>query len=394
MYEEHLLPPAARLLHIGPPKTGTTAVQSAFLQVRDVLPQHGVHYAGPGSRPKEAVAELTRRKGDPETSAWDDLVREVEAAGDLRVVISNERFSICDRDTAARAVAALGDERTHVVMVARPLDALLPSQWQQRVRKRRNMISYDAWLRIVLGDTPDGEHFEHFWVLHDLADQIERWSLAAAADRVTVIVSDESSREFLPRLFEGLVGLPEGQLVPSKSWSNRSLDRAEAELIRSLDQVAEARGWDRDLYDASLKPAISSDLRATPALNGAPILLPEWARQRVDELNEQRRDTLLTARVRVIGRPESLTERLTATSSTPDGDPEDVTIALETATRVVDTVIAHMTAREARLERRLRRQLERRLAKRVDNPPPQTAEPSPVRVAAGRLRRRLRRSTR
>lgn len=389
MYEEHLLPPAARLLHIGPPKTGTTAVQSAFAQARDVLPEQGVHYAGPGSRPREAVAALTRRKGDPETSAWDDLVQEVRAAGDLRVVISNERFATSDRETAARAVADLGGEQTHVVMVARPLDALLPSQWQQRVRKRRGMISYDDWLRIVLGETPDGEHFEHFWVLHDLADQVERWSLAAAPDRVSVIVSDESSRDFLPRLFEGLLGLPEGQLVPSKSWSNRSLDRAEAELMRSLDQMAEARGWDKDLYDGALKPAISSELRATAPSKRAPILLPEWARDRVNEINEQRRDTLLAAQVRVIGRPESLTERLAASPVTPDGDPEDVTVTLETATKVVDAVVEHLAAREAKLERRVQRQ-QRRLAGRREQGPSGPGERSAVRSAAGKLRRRLR----
>ena len=392
MYEEHLLPPATRLLHIGPPKTGTTAVQSAFAQARTALHEHGAYYAGPGSRPREAVTALTRPTGKApaDTAAWDELVAEVQGAGDLRVCISNERFATSDQTAATRAVSELGGDRAHVVMVARPLDALLPSQWQQRVRKRRSMISYDEWLRIVLGDRPDGEHYEHFWVLHDLADQIGRWTRAAATDRVTVVVSEENNRDFLPRLFEGLMGLPEQTLVPSKSWSNRSLDFAEAELMRALDHKAEARGWDRDLYERTLKPAISSDLRATTPTKRAPILLPEWARGRVNELNEQRRDLLLGTDVRVIGQPESQTERLTAIPVTTVDSPDEVTVTVDLAIGVLETVVSTLATREKRLTRRVKRQQRRLAALRVRS---QAGGPGPnqLRSLAGRLKRRLRR---
>ena len=390
MYEEHLLPPAARLLHIGPPKTGTTAVQSAFSRERDRLPEFGAYYAGPGSRPREAVAALTRPLGDDDKvlAAWHDLVNEVEEAGERRVVISNERFSTADPETAATATAQLGGDRAQVVMVARPLDALLPSQWQQRVRKRRSMISYDDWLKIVLGPEPDAEHFEHFWVLHDLADQIDRWTRATDPSRVTVVVADEGNRDFLPRLFEGFLGLPEGMLVPSKSWSNRSLDRAEAELLRALDHVADARGWERGLYEGTLKPAISSELRASAPTRRAPILLPEWAVERVNELNEQRRDLLLAAQVRVIGDPTTLAERDLAGSS-EDPEPDEVTVTLEMSTRVVDAVVAQMSQREVRLKRRLRRQFRRRTRARAGRANAATGSSSVSRGLAG-LRRRVR----
>ncbi|MBB2893816.1 hypothetical protein [Flexivirga oryzae] len=42
---ELLLPEGSLLLHIGPSKTGSTAIQIAFDQVRDQLGQYGVGYS-------------------------------------------------------------------------------------------------------------------------------------------------------------------------------------------------------------------------------------------------------------------------------------------------------------------------------------------------------------
>ena len=40
------LPEGAVLLHIGPYKTGSTAIQQALFDQRDVLAEHGVLYPG------------------------------------------------------------------------------------------------------------------------------------------------------------------------------------------------------------------------------------------------------------------------------------------------------------------------------------------------------------
>ena len=66
------------LLHIGPAKTGSTAMQHAMFQVREQLAEHGVHYVG--SRPHEKEAggialglahgAIGRRDPRPESCAW------------------------------------------------------------------------------------------------------------------------------------------------------------------------------------------------------------------------------------------------------------------------------------------------------------------------------------
>jgi hypothetical protein len=366
MFAEHELPAAARLVHIGPPKTGTTAMQSAFMKVRRQLPEHGAHYAGRGSRPKRAVAALTgggvARRDRPAMSAWYELSREVASAGDLRVCISNEQFATADDEQAAKVIADLGGERAHVVMVVRPLGALLPSQWQQRVRKKRDMAPFDEWLREVLSEQSGGSHYGHFWRLHDVAGHIRRWSAAAAPSRVTVVVSKEGDRGFLPRLFEGFLGLPEGMLVPAVDWANRSLDLTEAELVRSLDRIAREHDWPHEVYAGDVKASVSRFLRSRPKESGAPILLPDWAAERVAELDAGREMTLRDTPIQVIGDPGALTcmptpERARETSALPTAVP------LETAVGLVGTVVEAMLRREEAIDARRRRDLPTRPAR-------------------------------
>ena len=352
MFEEHRLPPGARLIHVGPPKTGTTAIQSAFVRVRDELPELGVHYAGRGSRPRAAAAALTgvgvSARQRPSMAAWEALVQEVRDAGPLRVCISNEQFAAADDDAANRLVNDLGGNDAHVVMVVRPLDALLPSQWQQRVRKRRNMIDYDAWLRLVLADRPDDEHHRHFWRMHDLAAQIDRWT-TASPERVLTVVSDEVDRGFLPRLFEGMLDLPEGLLVPAENRANRSLDMTGAELLRALDQTAQEHDWEPEVYLEDLKPRISKYLRGRPSDGINPIALPEWALDRVSELNATRVRVLESTSVRVIGDPGTLTTRAMPTSPVT-GEHRHAMISVAVAAEVAGVGIDRLLERQKELE--------------------------------------------
>jgi len=93
-----LLEPGSRLLHIGPHKTGTTAIQGALHLARERLAAEGVVYPGRGRQPLWPVLAVTGQPAllggpRPEISYWDSLVRDVRAAGDC------ERLA---EETAAR----------------------------------------------------------------------------------------------------------------------------------------------------------------------------------------------------------------------------------------------------------------------------------------------------
>ncbi|HVX54627.1 MAG TPA: hypothetical protein VHA72_09020, partial [Nocardioides sp.] len=83
--DDLLLPPGSRLVHIGPHKTGTTAVQAAFDANRARIAAYGVRYAGSrrqAYRPALALTGLRGQRGSViEAGAWERLVAEVEGYG-------------------------------------------------------------------------------------------------------------------------------------------------------------------------------------------------------------------------------------------------------------------------------------------------------------------------
>ena len=103
----------ARLLHIGPHKTGTTAIQGAFHLARGQLAAHGVVYAGADRQPMRATLAVTGRRAmlgesRPDMAYWDKLVRDVREAGDQRIVISSEFFAGGDEAAAPGPAAPTG----------------------------------------------------------------------------------------------------------------------------------------------------------------------------------------------------------------------------------------------------------------------------------------------
>ena len=137
-----LLEPGTRLLHIGPHKTGTTAIQGALHLARERLAAEGVVYPGRGRQPLWPILAVTGQPAllggpGPEISYWDNLVREIRAAGDQRVVLSSEFFAEADHATARRVIADLGGARVHVVVTLRSLTRIRVSGARRRDRGRR-----------------------------------------------------------------------------------------------------------------------------------------------------------------------------------------------------------------------------------------------------------------
>ena len=308
------VPEGTRLVHIGPHKTGSTAVQVALHAARDRLAEHGVAYATTGAyRPRRAGWALGvsgRPSGTPRPPLrhWYRLVEAVEAADVPRVCVSNEDFARATPPQIAHIVDDLGGERVRVLAVARRLDRYLPSQWQERV-KAGDHRPYDAWLRVVL-DTEDPEpdwDRHNVWFSHDVRALVDRWITVTGPERFILIVSDESDHTVIPRTFESLLGLPEGFVAPDPGRSNRGLSWAETELIRETNQVFEDAGVRRPQRRPLLN-SVLRDMRARPAPAGPKSPpLPEWAADRLRDLSDQRvADVRALAElgVQVIGDPE------------------------------------------------------------------------------------------
>lgn len=340
------LPGGTHLIHIGPQKTGSTAIQAALHAARAELREHGVVYPGPSSKPREA-AEMGLGFGriTPRGSmdAWHDLLRQVNDPTARLVCVSLEAFGRATDEQIERVVAELGGDRPHVLSVARRYDTLLPSQWQQRVKSQLR-LTYDEWLRVVLGDpAPEDPHWANVWVPHDTVDLLSRWSRVVGPENVTLVVRDEQDRDQLVRCLEQLLGLPAGLLRADAGRANSSLSATQTELVRSINDLFHDREWIGSEPHEALRMAAVRALVNTAPAPGEPRTqpTPAWAWDRLVELSDRRIAGLGELPVRVIGDPEWLRV------SRPEGHTEDADSAarvdVDTAARALAAVIEAAT---------------------------------------------------
>lgn len=386
------IPAGGVLVHVGPFKTGTTAIQGALQDARERLPEHGVVYPGTArriARPGWAVLGRKQRGRPPvPIEEWEELAAEVRAAQDHRVCISTEDFGSASPEQAARIVGDLGGDRVHVVAVARRLDKLLPSQWQERV-KSHDRRTYDEWLRAVLGHDENHFSYKNFWASHDLARTFDRWTATVGPERFRLVVSNDDPEQ-LPRVFEKLLALPAGtlQLPP---YRNQSLSMNQTVLVRRLNEVFEDRGWPDELYFPMLQRGLMQALitgESSPLERRIPPL-PPWAQERVVEITQAKIAQFRERGITVIGDLDDL--RPPAPTGGSGDEPEyqePDRLAIESAalavTGAVEGALKHRKRRRRVWEQELRQA-------RAAAPAP--AEPS-GRELLGELARRARRKAR
>jgi hypothetical protein len=385
------LPEGARLLHIGPHKTGTTSLQAALYAGRERMLQQGVRHIGKTRNPASAVRAVTgqpapdSRDTPPPMRYWRDLVAEFRRAREPRVVVSSEFFAWAKPDVIARIASDLDGARLHVVVTLRPLARILPSQWQQNVQAGM-VLAYEDWLHEVLDARP-GRPGRNFWYLHRHDELVDRWAAVIGADRVTAVVVDEQDHAMLLRTFEGMLGLRDGTLVPVRDLANRSLTLPEVEAVRAFNQAARRLNLPRGVHAKAMRFGAAMHMKSqAPGADELRIETPEWAVAKAIAMDAEMVPAIRASGIRVIGDLEALTAAPSSRGE-PGRDPVPVPprVAAEMA---VGILLASGLARADR---------ERRPHERVSIEPIEVARVSTwqlMRVLLGRWRtavmRRLR----
>lgn len=307
-----LLPVGTRLLHIGPHKTGTTALQSALHRCRAAIVEQGVHYVGAGRNPVRAVTAVTSRRslrGDraPSPKQWQRLVEEFRTAEAERVVLSSEFFADAREDADIGAILDdLGREQTHVVVTLRPLARILASQWQQYVQNGLR-LTQQQWLEAMFADPPNHRPSPSFWRRHHHDRLVRRWADQVGVDNVTVVVVDDGERRGLLRTFEQLLGLTDGTLVPEPDRLNRSLTSAEAEVLRLHNIWFRAGRLPAESYHRLVRHGAVPELKVrTVGAEEGPVTTPRWAVERAREVGARAADAIAGSGVRVVGDLDAL----------------------------------------------------------------------------------------
>ncbi|PJJ58143.1 hypothetical protein CLV56_2388 [Mumia flava] len=357
-----LLPEGSLLLHIGPQKTGSTAIQAALHGNRERLSEYDAAY--PGSRLRErragwaAIGGAARGRPTPRIEEWNAFVDEVSRTNAARICVSNEDFAQAPADRVPAIVEDLGGDHVHVVAVARRLDRLLPSQWQERV-KARQTATYLQWLDTILRD-PDSRAAHRVWNAHDLERMVGRWVDVVGPERFTLIVSDDSDRGLLAHTFEDMLGLPQGLLVGVEDESsNSSLSYTQTELVRRINEQFDERGWSDELYLQAVQSGIIWPLRNAPKApkSDRPPPLPDWARTLVADMSEERVAVIERLGVRVVGDPSVLlVPRDQPGADEADFVPPDE-VPVELAAFAVASTIERLTAARTRETTRARKKV-------------------------------------
>ncbi len=323
------------LVHIGTHKTGTTALQADLEALAPQLAQHDVSYPHTQESTREAAQALTgnqhgwaasgeslfadvdaRPTQQQRRKIWRRYVRQIESQPG-RVLISCETFCQANDAQAARLVRDLGPDRVHVIVAFRPLQALLPSTWQEYLRGGRT-TPYEEWLAGVLADPPDPQMTPSFWRRNDIPTLVNRWTDLLGAAKVTVAVIDARADMKVRRAMEGLLALPEGAIAETSEVgaSNRSLTRAECEFLLAVNAAARDSLAMRDYLELirfGAVPAMVDGRIPPPSETG--LGLPEWAVPRVQELGRAHAAWLRNSDVAVLGDVDVLAEAVSRPAS-------------------------------------------------------------------------------
>lgn len=332
------------VLHVGCPKTGTTAVQSRLFMNPVALAAQGLFY--PSDRQDQhflaAVDVLEIAWGGQISAdavdAWDTLVAEA-CSTELDVIISHELLARATPQQIQRIVSSFGDADVSVVITARDLGRLIPAEYQEHL-KYRNVFTYGTFLdRMRDPDVDDraGELARLTWSVQDVPIVAARWATAVGNDHVTIVTVPPSGapRDELIRRFGQATGFDPEQLVDSEEGEeneNRSLGVHEVEWLRRFNERFGYRMEDPQ-YASFVRDRLVNRVCSGDAI-GPPLVLPssewDWVQRRATEWVEE----LTSCDYRVIG---DLAELLPAEPTKSAVDPSTLSDAemFETALRVL-----------------------------------------------------------
>jgi len=232
-------------LHIGPPKTGTTAIQAAATNAKgQLLAQENIEYLADENKPhafhgtldlinSETLNARDARRIRSKVGSWQGLKSMMLRSDANAFFISSEALAAFSLEHIGKFRSEIGPMRIHLILTFRPLLELMPSQWQQWVRigEERELGQFIEKTIQEYEQSPPS----YFWNTHDTARVAKRWIEGLSPDHVSLIVVDRVQPELILRHFEQVLGIHVPLLELAES-SNPSLSLEEAYFLQEVNR--------------------------------------------------------------------------------------------------------------------------------------------------------------
>ncbi|MGH3359137.1 MAG: hypothetical protein ACRDO7_10065 [Nocardioidaceae bacterium] len=227
-------------LHVGPPKTGTTYLQSLLHQNRQVLRRRGLLVVKEAKHQYEAASELTQRKPARAkrmpSGVWSELVNDVNGF-DGDAVLSHERYSLANAVQNEQIRDDLAGRELHVVYTLRDLTGVVSADWQESV-KNGSAGTWQEFCKSVVDD--DGRLLRK---RTRALRSIRAWSKVLPPEQIHVVTVPPSGapRELLWERFCSALGVDPSGMSTEQPRGNQSMGQVEIELLRRVNELSEAQ---------------------------------------------------------------------------------------------------------------------------------------------------------
>jgi len=225
-------------------KSGTTYLQSWLDQNSERLAEQGLLWNKSGANFRATDDLFGSAKPRPHLEgAWAAMKASLDShAGDA--LISNELLAAAAPKKVARLVRRLRPAEVHVLITARDLARVVPSQWQTAMRNRGTVTWAQYVEDIFMSEPNEDSYYNWFWNRQDVPGIVSSWSRHVALDSLTVITVPPSgtSPTVLGERFCSVLSVdPTG--FDDASMSNASLGAHSAELLRRMNAEIVSFDW-------------------------------------------------------------------------------------------------------------------------------------------------------
>jgi hypothetical protein len=347
------------LLHVGAMKSGTSYLQHLCQANRPRLREAGILW--PGSGPNFAATQDLlgiAKAGVERQGAWDSMLEKIESF-DGDVLISNEMLLAHPEDQLRTLVDAVTPAQARVVITARDLARVIPSQWQTAVRTGKTVTWSDFAESVLRGPDDVDDVSRRFWKHQDLRRAVRMWSRIVGPEYVVLVTVPRASSD--PTLFSErfLTALgAEGLALEPPTYRNVSLGVHSAELVRRLNE--DMLDWDWESRRIAVMVALNSRVLESRAREEPRLSLSAAQHARAAELAAVMVERLRRSGVSVVG---DLADLL-------PGDPPTSEV-VDPASSPVEELLAAAQAGLVGLAREYADLAQRRVERRRDDDPPE-----------------------